>query len=136
MLDALISGKLIKDAKAGTSGTGTKYTQFLLSVPCGEPQNIVVSGVAFGELAERIAKLQKGDSLAVIGSLKPTEWQDKATGETKHGMNITASNSLSVYDIKSRKPDESKPQKEVIRGGSDGYEEYLASTPTGEPPGY
>ena len=64
--------------------------------------DIVVSGVAFGEVAERIAKLQKGDSLAVIGSLKPTEWQDKNTGETKRGLNITASNALSVYDIKKR----------------------------------
>lgn len=110
MLDALISGKLIKDTKAGTSGTGTHYTQFLLSVSCGEPQNIVVSGVAFGEVAERIAKLKKGDSLAVIGSLKPTEWTDKTTGETKHGMNITASNALSVYDIKKRKGDSHNEQ--------------------------
>jgi hypothetical protein len=103
MLDALISGKLIKDTKAGISGTGTHYTQFLLSVSCVEPQNIVVSGVAFGELAERIAKLKKGDSLSVIGSLKPSEWTDKTTGETKQGMNITANNALSVYDIKKRK---------------------------------
>ena len=105
MIDALISGKLIKDAKAGTSGTGTHYTQFLLSVSCGEPQNIVVSGAAFGDVAERIAKLKKGDSLAVIGSLKPSEWIDKATGEIKHGLNITANNALSVYDIKKRKSD-------------------------------
>lgn len=140
MLDAIISGKLIKDAKAGISGTGTKYTQFLLSVACGDPQPSIVSGVAFGDVAERIAKLQKGDSLAVIGSLKPSEWQDKNTGETKRGLNITASNALSVYDIKSRKPEASKPQKDesatpyqkVVSGGSDGYEEYLASTPTGD----
>ena len=135
MIDAIISGKLIKDAKTGTSGTGAHYTQFLLSVPCGEPQNIIVSGVAFGDVAERIGKLQKGDSLAVIGSLKPSEWTDKNTGETKRGLNITASNALSVYDIKSRKPDEREPQKVVIgraHGGSDGYEEYLASTPTGD----
>jgi single-stranded DNA-binding protein len=103
MIDALISGKLIKDTELKTGGTGTKYTQFLLSVSCGEPQNIIVSGVAFGEVAERIAKLQKGDSLSVIGSLKPTEWTDKTTGETKQGMNITASNALSIYDIKKRK---------------------------------
>ncbi len=116
MLDALISGKLIKDTEAEASGTGTQYTQFLLSVPCGEPQNIVVSGVAFGETAERIGKLQKGDSLAVIGSLKPSEWKDKATGETKHGLNITASNTLSIFDIKSRKPEVGERYK---KGGSD-----------------
>lgn len=63
-----------------------------------------MSGIAFAETAERIAKLQKGDPLAVIGSLKPTEWTDKTTGETKHGLNITANNALSPYDIKKRKP--------------------------------
>ena len=136
MLDALISGKLIKDAKAGTSGTGTHYTQFLLSVPCGEPQNIVVSGVAFGEVAERIAKLQKGDSLAVIGSLKPSEWQDKNTGETKRGLNITASNSLSVYGIKGERLRRGNRKKWLFEewrvADSDTYEDYLASTPNGD----
>ncbi len=103
MLDSLCSGKLIKDTELKTSGTGTHYTQFLLSVSISEPKPIVVSGVAFGELAERIAKLKKGDSLAVIGNLKPTEWTDKTTGETRHGMNITANNALSIYDVKKRK---------------------------------
>ena len=52
----------------------------------------------------RIVKLQKGDPLAVIGSLKPTKWTDKTTGEPKHGLNVTANNALSPYDIKKRKP--------------------------------
>ena len=104
MIDALISGKLIKTPELRTGKTGNYYTQFLLSVSVGEEQPVIVSGIAFSETAERIAKLQKGDPLAVIGSLKPTEWMDKTTGETKHGLNITANNSLSPYDIKKRKP--------------------------------
>jgi hypothetical protein len=35
--------------------------------------------------------LKKGDELAVIGSLKPTQWEDRNTGETKHGLSITLS---------------------------------------------
>ena len=104
MIDALISGKLIKTPELRTGKTGNHYTQFLLSVSVGEEQPVIVSGIAFAETAERIAKLQKGDPLAVIGSLKPTEWTDKATGETKHGLNVTANNALSPYDIKKRKP--------------------------------
>ena len=104
MIDALISGKLIKTPELRTGKTGNYYTQFLLSVSVGEEQPVIVSGIAFAETAERIAKLQKGDPLAVIGSLKPTEWTDKATGETKHGLNVTANNALSPYDIKKRKP--------------------------------
>jgi hypothetical protein len=35
--------------------------------------------------------------------LKPTEWADKATGETKRGLSITVANVLSVYDIKKKR---------------------------------
>jgi single-stranded DNA-binding protein len=104
MIDALIAGKLIKTPELKMGKTGNYYAQFLLSVSIGEDQPTIVSGIAFSDTAEKIARLQKGDSLAVIGSLKPTEWIDKATGTTKHGLNITANNSLSPYDIKKRKP--------------------------------
>jgi single-strand DNA-binding protein len=104
MIDALIAGKLIKTPELRTGKTGNNYAQFLLAVATGDEHPAIVSGIAFSDTAERIARLQKGDPLAVIGSLKPTEWIDKATGETKHGLNITANNSLSPYDIKKRKP--------------------------------
>lgn len=66
--------------------------------------------MAFTETAERIAKLQKGDPLAVIGSLKPTEWTNKKPNERKHGLSVTVSSALSVYDIqKRRKPKPDNP---------------------------
>jgi single-stranded DNA-binding protein len=104
MIDALVSGKLIRTPELKTGQSGKHYTQFLLSVSIGEEQPVVVSGMSFGETAERIARLQKGDPLSVIGSLKPSEWTDKATGGLKHGLSVTANNSLSPYDIKKRKP--------------------------------
>ena len=85
MIDALIAGKLIKDPSLRNGPSGKPYTQFLLSVHTNEEQPIIVSGIAFGEVAERVALLKKGDPLAVIGSLKPFEWLDKTTCETKHG---------------------------------------------------
>jgi len=111
MIDALVSGKLIKTPELRTGKTGNHYIQFLLSVHTGEEQPVIVSGIAFTETAERIAKLQKGDPLAVVGSLKPSEWADKTTGEPKHGLNITVNNSLSPYEIKKRKPTPDAPAK-------------------------
>jgi single-stranded DNA-binding protein len=103
MLDALISGKLIKDTELKTGQSGKAYCQFLMTVHVGEPENIVISGIAFGSHAERVAKLGRGDALSVIGALKPTEWQDKATGETRRGLSVTVADVLCVYDIKKRR---------------------------------
>ncbi len=69
----------------------------------GESEPVIVSGIAFGDVAERISRLSKGDALAVTGALKPTIWNDKATGEERHGLNITVSACLSPYDVKKRR---------------------------------
>jgi single-strand DNA-binding protein len=103
MLDALVSGKLIKTPELKTGASGKAYCQFLLSVATGEPKPTTISGIAFESVAQRIALLTAGDSLAVIGSLKPSEWNDKTTGETKHGLSVTVSNSLSTYDISKKR---------------------------------
>jgi single-stranded DNA-binding protein len=103
MIDALVTGKLIRDPVLKTSASGKTYCNFLLSVPTGDGDPVVVSGIAFGDVAERIGRLGKGDALSVVGSLKPSEWTDKATGETKHGLNITVSAALSAYDVKKRR---------------------------------
>ncbi len=107
MIDALISGKLIRDPVIKTGPSGKPYANFLLSVAVGDEQPVIVSGIAFGNVSERISLLKKGDPIAVIGSLKTSEWQDKSTNETKHGLNITVNNALSLYDIVKRraKPD-------------------------------
>jgi single-stranded DNA-binding protein len=98
MIETLITGKLLRDTelKQGKS----PYCNFMLSVNVGEPQPIVVSGIAFNEVAEQISQLKKGDSVAVAGSLKPTANRDKNTGEAKHGLNITVSKCLTVNDAK------------------------------------
>ena len=111
MIDALISGKLIKAPELKTGQSGKHYTQFLLSVSVGEDKPVIVSGIAFTETAEKIAKLQKGDALSVVGSLKPSEWADKATGALKHGLSVTVSSALSAYDIKKRRPVTDSPIK-------------------------
>lgn len=106
MLDALVSGKLIREPQIKNSSNGNPYIQFLMSVSNhGEAETQIISGIGFDEsVVERISKLRKGDSLAVVGTLKQTEWIDKATNGLKYGLSITANQSLSLYDIKKRKP--------------------------------
>lgn len=119
MLDALISGKLIKDCQLKTSQNGKLYCQFLLSVSTGDTDNTIVSGIAFGSHAERISQHKKGDGLAVTGALRQTEWEDKATGETRHGLSVTVANVLSVYDIQKRRK---KP--ETVHHGNHDAQDY------------
>jgi hypothetical protein len=104
MIDALIGGKLIKDPSKKMGPSGNYYAQFAMGVHIGDEPSIVVSGIAFGVVAEKILLLKKGDALSVIGPLKPTEWIDKTTNETRHGLSVTVNNVLSLYEIKKRKP--------------------------------
>ncbi|MCX7111424.1 MAG: single-stranded DNA-binding protein [Proteobacteria bacterium] len=103
MIDALISGKLIRDPTTKTGPSGKPYCNFLLTVFVGEESPVVVSGIAFQDVAQRIGKLGKGDALTVTGALKPSTWADKTTGETKHGLNVTVSACLSAYDVKKKR---------------------------------
>ena len=47
MIDALVSGKLIKDTTFRTGPSGKPYCNFLLSVHTGDEQPVIVSGINF-----------------------------------------------------------------------------------------
>ena len=80
MIDAGISGKLIRDPMTKTGPSGTPYCNFRWTVFVGEESPVLVSGMAFNDAAQRIGKLAKGDALSVTGALKPSQWADKQTG--------------------------------------------------------
>jgi len=104
MIDALVSGKLIRDPQLKTSSNGNQCVQFLMSVSTGEADTQIISGIGFDEsVVDKVNLLKKGDSLAVVGSLKQTEWTDRVSNELKHGLSITVNQSLSIYDIKKRR---------------------------------
>jgi len=45
----------------------------------------------FGEAAETLAaRAKKGDCVYCEGSLTQTQWNDRATGEVKYGLNLAA----------------------------------------------
>ena len=54
MIDALVSGKLIRDPSARTGPSGKPFCNFLLSVPVGDESPVVVSSIAFADVTEWI----------------------------------------------------------------------------------
>lgn len=127
MIDALITGKLIRDPALKTGPSGKPFCNFLLSVPTGDGEPTVVSGIAFTDVAERIGRLHKGDAVSVAGSLKPSSWTDRTSGELKHGLNVTVSAALSAYDIKKRRGESETSQPPKAPEYSD-YDDYAQKT--------
>jgi len=126
MIDELISGKLIRDPMTKTGPSGKPYCNFLLTVFVGEESPVLVSGMAFNDAAQRIGKLAKGDALSVNGALKPSQWDDKSTGETKHGLNVTVSACLSAYDVKKKRtPPSTNGENAKPHDHSPGFDETL-----------
>lgn len=64
---------------------------------------------AWRSLAENAAEsLRKGDRVTVIGSVRQTSWEDRASGETKYGTEVQADEiglSLRFAAARSRRPE-------------------------------
>lgn len=113
MIAALCSGTIIRDPKSGTSASGTRWANSTIRVPCGtnregEAETAFVSVIAFGDVADQLARLGKGDAIAVQGPMKPTTY-DK-DGEERHGLEIIAQAVLTPYTIKKKRGDQSGPK--------------------------
>lgn len=119
MLEVLASGKLIKDPDTRTGQSGKPFTTALLRVDVGEEQPTLVSVIAFQEASEKLGRLKSGDAITVAGSAKLSSWEKD--GETRHGLSVTASAVLSVYDVKRRR-------------GNEERSEAMPPKPAGEPP--
>lgn len=72
MINAMLSGAVIKDAELKVSAAGKDY--LLLIVKHDE---ILVRVMLFGDDIERLLRVKRGDAVAVVGSLTVGEWQGK-----------------------------------------------------------
>lgn len=119
MLDVLATGYLVKPPELRTGQSGNPFCRFLMAVhPHGEPESILVSGLAFNDVGLQIGRLCVRDPIAVIGTLKPAEWVDK-DGVIRTGLNMMATGMLSPYAIKKRRGSNTKPKQEPD------YDDYL-----------
>jgi single-stranded DNA-binding protein len=110
MLNALITGTLATDPKAGTSKSGTQWANCVVRCPCGQnretgdTESAFVQIAAFGSEAGKLARLTRGDSVSATGALKPSEYQAK-DGTTRHGLSLTATGILTAYMVKQKRGD-------------------------------
>jgi single-stranded DNA-binding protein len=111
---ALITGRLIADPDRRT-GTGGKAFTLAKIAAATEDGDSLVSVIAFGHIADQLAALTKGDTVALTGRAKVNTWQDR-DGATKAGLSVTADALLTAYHLRRKRQamagtdDEAGPQ--------------------------
>lgn len=96
MFDGMISGRLIRNPRMGNTRTGNPMASALLSVRCEQMEDTaLVSVLAFEQAAEKLGRLEKGDSVSVSGPCRFTEWE--SNGEVRHGVAITAHSVMTAF---------------------------------------
>ena len=108
MISALASGQLVRAPKSGTSASGTRWANTTLRCSTGTDRegaalSSFVTVVAFGDTAEKLARMAQGDAISVQGPMKQTEYAKD--GETRHGLEILANNILTPYAVKQKRGD-------------------------------
>jgi single-stranded DNA-binding protein len=112
MINALITGTLATDPKAGTSKSGTEWANCVVRVPCGrdketgDAETAFVQIACFGSEAGKLARLTKGDSVSATGALKPTTYTKD--GQERHGLSLTAQAIITAYGIAKKRGDDGK----------------------------
>ena len=106
MLSALASGTLARDPKSGTSASGVRWANSTIRVSTGQDKEgsattSFITIVCFGDVADQLGRMGKGDSISVQGPMKQTQYEKD--GETRHGLEIMANGILNPYQIKKRR---------------------------------
>ncbi len=100
-ITALVTGRLIAAPERRTGNSGKPYTLAKLSAAT-EGEDSLVSLIAFGSVAEELAALGKGDTVAINGRAKVNAWTGK-DGSPQAGLSVTADAILSAYHLRKRR---------------------------------
>lgn len=108
MLSVLLTGKLTKTPRPGTSRNGSPYCQASVRVPLqpnadGEAESLFASVITFGSDAEKLARLAQGDAVSITGTAKLTIWQPQDGSPPRPGLDVQATGILSAYELRKRR---------------------------------
>jgi single-strand DNA-binding protein len=90
-------GRLTRDPETVTTQSGKSVAKFGLAVGTGKDSAAFIDCEAWEKTGEFVAKhFAKGDALAISGSLRQQDWEDKATGtkRSKLYVNVRDANFL------------------------------------------
>lgn len=100
-ISALITGKLIADPERRTGNNGKPFTLAKVVAATDDGESLV-SVIAFGSVAEQLAELGKGDTVALTGRAKVNTWTDRE-GNPKAGLSVTADALLTAYHLRRKR---------------------------------
>lgn len=115
MIAALVQGTLVADPTEHPADPPRRgaMVRLLLRTPTGGNGSALVSAVAFQpDLIARCKLLQRGEQIALAGTLKPSSYQKN--GVTEQGLDLTITGLLSLYDVRARRKAAASPSTQAI----------------------
>jgi single-stranded DNA-binding protein len=104
-LSILAQGAMTSDPMERTSNAGKPFVTAQLRVATYD-ESMLVSVICFDTTAcDKLARLKKGDAVAVTGRAKPTAWEKN--GEQRHGLSVVAGGVLTAYEAGKRRGNKS-----------------------------
>jgi len=98
MIDAVIAGRIRGAVQQRTGANGRLFAFWRLSAVDKNGESVLCACIAFSEsVIHTMLALSDGDSLAVSGELAVNQWQDKQTGETRTGLDVTVHQAMTAY---------------------------------------
>ncbi len=103
MIDALLSGRLAADPKAGTASNGNRYATARVLVTTGGEDRLSVSVIAFhADTVAGLLALAKDDAVTLAGELTPKVWTDKE-GTARPSADLKAHALLTPYHVQRKR---------------------------------
>ena len=99
-LQIMAAGKITVGPTQKTSQNGNPYTFALMSVATTQ-ERTSLSVFAFGDVADLLNALDKGDEITVTGPASMGEWE--SNGEKRCSLSINAEQVLSLYQSRKKR---------------------------------
>jgi single-stranded DNA-binding protein len=103
VIEALIAGKLFRNAEERVTQSGKSFVRAKVRVATADNDSVFVSVVAFSDSAKAaLLALADGDAVALAGSLTAKVWTDR-DGNAKPALDMIAAQVLTAYHVRRKR---------------------------------